>query len=163
MATGRELVSGSKICTSCKNELPKSSFHKSSNTKDGLCFKCKECTNYNNRQSHLRNKEGNNKRKREWRKNNPEKFRNAALKSKFDISLDVYNSILESQNNSCAICKRDKLEFNYHLAVDHCHKTGEIRGLLCRNCNAALGHFKDNLDTIKNSIVYLEKFINNVN
>ena len=43
------------------------------------------------------------------------------------------------------------------LVVDHCHKTGKIRGLICDSCNVGLGRFKDNIDNLKNAIKYLEK------
>jgi nitrate/TMAO reductase-like tetraheme cytochrome c subunit len=67
------------------------------------------------------------------------------LKRKFGINEQIYNEMLLKQNNSCAICKKtnsgDKRTKN--LAVDHCHKTGIIRGLLCAACNKGLGLFED--------------------
>ena len=54
------------------------------------------------------------------------------------------------QNNNCAICGEE-----VKLHVDHCHKTGKIRGLLCRNCNTSLGKFKDSPEILQNAITYL--------
>lgn len=59
-------------------------------------------------------------------------------------------------NATCAICKKHKSNFTRALAVDHCHTTGKIRGLLCTNCNRALGNIKDSIDNLKNAIEYLE-------
>lgn len=61
--------------------------------------------------------------------------REYSLKRKYGITLDQYEELLLRQNNSCAICDRDAGEFKTNLAVDHDHKTGRIRGLLCTNCN----------------------------
>lgn len=61
--------------------------------------------------------------------------RNKYLKKKYGISLAYYNKMLKAQGNACAICKKHKSKFSKSLAVDHDHKTGEIRGALCYYCN----------------------------
>lgn len=61
--------------------------------------------------------------------------RNKYLKSKYGITLDEYNKMLKNQKDSCAICKKHKSQFKRNLAVDHDHKTDEVRGLLCFYCN----------------------------
>lgn len=71
-----------------------------------------------------------------------------------------YEQLLKLQNNKCAICGLSHLivrEKNTYFHVDHCHSTGKIRGLLCNNCNISLGLLKDNIETIKNMVIYLEK------
>ena len=81
--------------------------------------------------------------------------KNSLLK-KFGINYDQYNRILEDQNNVCAIC--NNLDRNGRsLAVDHCHTTNKVRGLLCTDCNTALGLFKDNKDLLSSAIMYLNK------
>jgi len=69
--------------------------------------------------------------------------------------------MLASQGGVCAICERgERAERNGRtlaLAVDHCHTTGKIRGVLCGNCNKALGKFEDNPDFLRNAIIYLAK------
>ena len=82
------------------------------------------------------------------------KHREHVLKSRYGITMDDYYVLLANQNNSCAICKTPATKT---LDVDHCHTTGKVRGLLCNNCNRALGHFKDNVDYLKTAINYLEK------
>lgn len=76
-----------------------------------------------------------------WRKQNPDKVAKTAwrvhLKKKFGISEADYSSLLAAQNGVCAIC--GGVSSDRRLAVDHDHKTGKIRGLLCNACNRALG------------------------
>lgn len=76
------------------------------------------------------------------------------LKTRYGITEEEYDLMSANQNNSCAICKQ-KSEIN--LSVDHCHKTGIIRGLLCRNCNLALGYLKDDRNRIKEAMKYLDE------
>lgn len=64
---------------------------------------------------------------------NAEKAREAHLKYTYGITTEDYNRILEEQNGKCAVC--GKPPKTTRLAVDHCHKTGKIRGLLCSYCN----------------------------
>jgi len=67
------------------------------------------------------------------------------------------------QNNLCLICKKPESGKNNAgdvkpLSVDHCHATGRVRGLLCNQCNAGLGNFKDNLESLRSAVEYLSKF-----
>lgn len=83
--------------------------------------------------------------------------RKSHLKLNFGITSEDYQALLEKQNFSCALCKKHSLEFKQRLAVDHCHETGKIRGLLCFKCNTALGKFNDDPEMLKEAIKYLEK------
>lgn len=69
---------------------------------------------------------------------NDERVRNNRLKSRYGISLQEYLTLKVKQNYSCAICLRHESTFQKQLAVDHDHKTGKVRGLLCRYCNQYL-------------------------
>lgn len=92
-------------------------------------------------------------------KTNRENQINSRLLRKYGISLDEYNKLVIVQNNLCAICKKSETKLfrgkPISLAVDHDHKNGKIRGLLCYSCNLGLGLFKDNIDNFKNVIQYL--------
>jgi len=66
-----------------------------------------------------------------------------------------------SQNNQCAICAKPLQGVVHGGAHDHCHATGKMRGVLCLQCNAMLGFAKDNIQTLKNAIKYLELWIIN--
>lgn len=84
---------------------------------------------------------------------------------KFGLTKENYNKLLKEQNNKCAVCKTSighvsKNKTNCRLAVDHDHRTGKIRGLLCGSCNRALGLFKDSIDNLQNAISYLKKNVN---
>ena len=74
---------------------------------------------------------------------------------KYGITFGAYTLMLIKQHYKCKICKT--LEGKKHLAVDHDHKTGKVRGLLCGPCNRALGSFKDDVDILKKAIIYLEE------
>lgn len=77
------------------------------------------------------------------------------MRRNYGLTLDEYNKVLAFQFNRCAICKRDRKEFKNRFAVDHCHTTGLLRGLLCWGCNKALGVFRDNLARLKEAAAYL--------
>jgi len=94
---------------------------------------------------------------RQWRKDNPEKVKNNDLYKKYGITLEDYNKMHKEQDGKCKICDKEESYKGYSLAVDHCHETGEIRGLLCSTCNRALGMFKDSITNLQNAINYLKK------
>ena len=66
--------------------------------------------------------------------------------------------ILKDQNDCCAICGRHKDEFSRNLSVDHDHDTGNHRGLLCGDCNIALGGFKDSIDLLASAVFYMQQY-----
>lgn len=79
------------------------------------------------------------------------------LKKKYDLSLEEYFSLLEGQKNRCAICENSFSDsLKRRLNVDHCHETGKVRGLLCFNCNTALGKFNDDINLLINALNYLQ-------
>lgn len=79
------------------------------------------------------------------------------LKREYGISLDQYNKVFEYQKLSCAICKLPHVLGKPRLSVDHCHTTGELRGLLCWGCNRKIGAFNDNVALLKAAVAYLIK------
>lgn len=85
-----------------------------------------------------------------------EEIRDERLQALYDITLSAYTDMLASQNGACKICKRAPTA-NQILAVDHCHTTGRVRGLLCNNCNNGLGRFKDNTYLLQSAIDYLNE------
>lgn len=95
---------------------------------------------------------------KEYRKQNPIQKKNNDLLRMYGISLDDFNDLAKKQNNSCAICGRpDNGNKNIFPYIDHCHKTGKVRGLLCTRCNMGLGQFKDNKNTLLKAVDYLEE------
>ncbi len=79
------------------------------------------------------------------------------LRRNYGITLADYDRILDDQNNGCAICGKTPEENKQRLAVDHNHTTGEVRGLLCKNCNTAIGLLGDNPSTLRLATRYLEE------
>lgn len=73
------------------------------------------------------------------------------------MTLEQYNEMLEKQKGRCAICDRygQSPGNKRNLDVDHCHKTGKIRGLLCNRCNQAMGKVKDDIALLQKFLAYL--------
>lgn len=101
---------------------------------------------------------------REYRKASSN-YKNKIYLRQYGISFEEYQEMFRRQNGRCAICGEEErrlvrkgLEEKRALAVDHCHKTGKIRALLCSDCNPSLGGFKDNIQTLLNAIEYLRKY-----
>jgi hypothetical protein len=99
---------------------------------------------------------------KKWQEDNraykSEQVREWQYRKKFGITIQEYNVMLAEQNNSCAVCERSQTDFKRKFAVDHDHKTGKVRRLLCDNCNHALGMVNDNPIILQKLILYLEKY-----
>ena len=81
------------------------------------------------------------------------------LRRKYGITLDQFEGMMAAQDNKCKICAVTFAGYGKRTAlspvVDHCHEAGHIRGLLCHNCNVALGHFRDDPALLVKAIEYL--------
>lgn len=94
-------------------------------------------------------------------------IKNAQLQHRFGITIEQYEEKVAIQDNKCAICKKpeaakdQKSQLIKALAVDHCHKTGKIRGLLCQKCNHGLGNFLDKIEYLNEAISYLKLYETN--
>lgn len=97
---------------------------------------------------------------RRWRTKNLEKNkeiqRKSYLKFKYGLTVEDYNDLLETQNYKCAICESDPIIYS-NLSIDHCHETGKIRGLLCQNCNSAIGFLKEDPEVVLKAYQYLQE------
>jgi len=82
-------------------------------------------------------------------------FSNRALRDRYGISNKEYNDLLISQNNVCAICGGLSYTKRKTLFVDHDHLNGNVRGLLCLECNHGIGIFKENIDLLQKAIKYI--------
>lgn len=78
------------------------------------------------------------------------------IKLKYGITEEDYIEMFNKQYSRCAICKRPQIEFKKRLSIDHNHKTGEIRGLLCAACNLALGLLRENKIAVSNMLKYID-------
>lgn len=95
---------------------------------------------------------------REWRATAEGKRqkKNLALKKAYGITLEQFEAIAKLQGGKCAICA-GVLDMGFFTHVDHCHATGDVRGLLCSPCNTSLGCFKDSVEMLQRAISYLER------
>lgn len=75
---------------------------------------------------------------------------------KYGVTKEQYLLMLAEQGGKCKLCLRECITKEF-LCVDHDHATGEVRGLLCRMCNAALGQFNDDVTTLQRAIDYLTR------
>jgi hypothetical protein len=92
----------------------------------------------------------------------PEKARRSKLKSLFGLSQEDYNSMFQAQRGVCGICEKPETILSMNkkdvkkLAVDHCHSTHKVRGLLCHHCNTGIGHFQDSSELLAKAKEYLD-------
>ena len=161
-----------KICTKCKINKELSEFYKdNTNKSNGRLAQCKECI-----RAYMRKHSKTSKRmeyNREYKKRLSSKEyhrsykrstigRNYNFKYKYNITIEQYEIMLQKQNGVCAICHKPETMIDKRhnivraLAVDHCHKTGKIRGLLCGNHNRVLGLIEDDIQILQNAIQYLK-------
>ena len=121
-----------KTCKICEQELPLDAFTIDKRNKDGHGARCRPCTYASKPYS-------------------PERQRRYKLKHFYGMSIDDYNRMYQEQQGACKICQKNFGQ----LVVDHDHGTGEVRGLLCSQCNTGIGLLGDNLSTLENAIKYL--------
>ncbi len=84
------------------------------------------------------------------------KMRREHYKYRYKITVGEFNKMSKKQGHKCKICRKPD-EKNSVLCVDHCHKTGKIRGLLCNHCNRAIGQFRENVKILEKAVIYLKE------
>lgn len=87
----------------------------------------------------------------------PETKKAQAIKERYGLSMEEFNRMKELQLNVCAICK-EPCNSGHDLSVDHNHTTGQVRGLLCKRCNLALGYLREDEGIIKNMLEYIKRY-----
>lgn len=132
-----------KICPKCKVEKPLLEFYK--RRKRGFSWPCKQCENQSSKEHYeLTGSRDRATYARQWR-----------LNRYFGITIEQYEDLLKKQDGKCFICQ--KPPNGRHLAVDHDHHTGEIRGLLCTFCNRqVIGRLRDP-DLLQRAVDYLRQ------
>lgn len=145
-----------KICNKCLIEKDEKEFFKDAASSDGRYSICKSCKTKSTLQWRSKNKDLYNKNMREYQASHKDNRRNCDYKRTYGITLEDFNRILTAQNGLCAICGKSNASSKRHFAIDHCHKTGKVRGILCYGCNRAL-HILDSEELLKKALTYLEK------
>lgn len=109
-----------------------------------------------------RTKEGRAAQQKEYRATISDQLRDYRLQAEFGISLEKYNEMHTAQDGKCAICggpetikRNGKVRW---LAVDHCHTSNKVRGLLCGNCNPMIGYARDSVTVLERAISYLRSY-----
>ena len=127
-----------KHCGRCGRLKSFEDFPRNRNSRDGRHCYCKECHNAQVRESKLR-LHGNS--------------RHYHLSQKYGIGEERVRQLIEDQGGACKICRERPAD-----QVDHDHRTGRVRGILCGGCNAGLGQFGEDVDVIRRAIAYLERW-----
>lgn len=131
-----EVPDGRKYCPRCEEIKAIDEFGRNRAEKDGLTAYCKPCHTQAMRENRIKNHGST---------------RNYHLKRRYGITEDDFERMLAQQGGVCAICRAVPGTF-----VDHCHATGQVRGILCFNCNNGLGHFQDSLVGLELAALYLD-------
>lgn len=142
--TGIRNKEGLRQCRVCKIFKPDSEFYYAKRD-----HRCKECER---------------KRTKKYLLEHPRKKRGYTIKpiaDDLDIStkelLNIYDILLEQQDGCCAVCGIHISEIDRSFDIDHCHKTKIVRGLLCNNCNVAIGRLKDSPELCYKAAEYLDR------
>jgi hypothetical protein len=150
-----------KICRKCKESKELNQFYKHPETKDKLSNWCKSCfIDWSldwKKKNPLKVRVNNKVYRKKNSKNLKEIVRRSFLKKSYNLSLEEYKILFEKQKGICAICLKAQSPSTRQLAVDHDHKTGQIRGLLCTSCNLLLGNAADSKTVLLSAIKYLEE------
>lgn len=154
-----------KACCTCRETKPETSFSRATRTSDGLQSRCKDC----NRDSARVWAKTNADVVLAWREAHPETVEEMQHRShlkKHGTTLEWYWEQYRQQEGRCAICETDspgRNQIHFHVDHDHACCPGSyscgncIRGLLCNTCNLGLGLFKDNPESFRNAIAYLQR------
>lgn len=167
-----------KVCTKCKRELHAKNFATDATRKDGKHPHCSTCRRVYGRvwQKLVRNiptvreklkeqskksyRKHNEKRKAEMRARTPDYKKESFIKSVYGITLKDYDDMFKKQGGVCFICGQKETRKNKYtgvcrLHIDHDHKTGKVRGLLCHSCNFGISAFMDSAQLLERAIEYL--------
>jgi hypothetical protein len=134
----KQLVNGLLACTRCKLLKPTSDFNRGP-LAVGFSTLCRAC---------------NKLKMRAWRRRYPANYRRAHLRRTFGIDIGHYDTMLRAQGGVCGICHCPPNGKPFH--VDHEHTSNRIRGLLCDNCNMAIGLLQDDPEITRRAAAYME-------
>lgn len=149
-----------KTCPRCNETKTIDKFHKRARSTDGLHIYCKQCRKELWAES-PRGREYNRRYYRE--KLLTDRFYNRKRKRfhRYGLTDENFIAMYDRQNGLCAICQEPETSVIYGrpktLAIDHNHESGEVRGLLCSNCNNGLGRFRDDADLLYRAAEYVKK------
>ena len=147
------IVGGRRVCNKCNIDKPLTAFTKAKMYEMGRSLCCKEC--YNLRACEIRRERGIGPpvhappiepTQRDYKRF---KYRG--------ISSAAFKALYDAQNGLCGICEKPMDFLGKHTCLDHNHKTGIVRGVLCLRCNLGIGHMRDDVSLMRAAVAYLEK------
>lgn len=142
-----------KLCKPCGKTKPLSEFPACKSKPLGVGWQCRECSNAaSNTPAAKARRSAYHKAKY---RANPDAMADRKMRAKFGMSLAQYDALLFAQGGECAICGTASPGGHGRFHIDHNHKTGAVRGLLCTNCNTGLGHFIDFPELLEAAAEYL--------
>lgn len=145
-------ISGeSKKCNTCGIVKPLFEYNKRSKSIDGYQHKCRKCSS----EAWQKWKSNNPEYQKDYYLENKEYFKRIRYQNKFGLSEADIQEMLEDQNYTCAVCPRDLEKSRW--VIDHDHKYGHARGILCYGCNNGLGAFDDSIEMLEAAIWYLKE------
>lgn len=153
---------GTKFCKGCATRLPATDDVFSRYPSGGFRVKCRQCRAREERRRVGRDPQKRTASTKAWRRANPERLaamqKKAKLKARHGITQQEYELIYLDQGGVCAICASSDGGGAWGvLVVDHCHRSGHVRSLLCHNCNTALGLMGDDAKRLRAAADYLDK------
>jgi hypothetical protein len=119
---------------------------------------------FDKKEYYQNNKESKLLYAREYYKRSKDKRKNKYLTRNYGLTLEEFQTLHDNQHGLCAICgepektRESRTKEVRSLAVDHCHTTGKVRGLLCYECNTGIGKLKDDISLMRKAIEYLERY-----
>lgn len=162
-------LEGLKMCCDCQEIKPLIEFRVKVNKtieKTPISY-CKTCENRKRQKSRdskpmsESRKEANKKRqlfnKQFLTEEEKRKMYDKVRCSKYNLDYNTFLKMKEQQESKCYICGKPEAEDKKVLHIDHCHKTGKVRKLICHHCNATLGNLKDDINYVKGFLKYLEE------
>lgn len=156
-----------KKCTKCNKKLSLSSFHRNKRNKDGRTEWCKLCKAKYAKKHWVENKKRLQKQRRKHyvehkveiaaasAKRNKKRGWAYRIMSHYGITVKQYTAMLKAQGGGCWICGSVPKKRKLH--IDHCHKSGKVRGLLCMRCNRGLSWYSDSSVRLHKAAQYLEE------
>lgn len=158
-----------KRCKHCREDKPLEDFYTDKKARDGRRPECKSCNLARRKARYQENPRPYIDRVLKWQRENPERVRATAerftasgkrkisnrrshLKRKYGLTLEAFDELQASQGGGCAICGRPDAD-----NVDHDHRTGRVRGILCFNCNIAIGQVEDDEDRLAAAMAYVAR------
>ena len=144
-----------KTCKYCGETKPITDFHPNGSRRPGYRTRCKKCYGSTYGNWYNNHKQEKHEAYKKWAEAHPSERRNRRLENLYGITAEQYRNMYNQQDGRCAICgkKEDKLH------VDHSHENGNVRGLLCGNCNRGIGIMQDDISVLSSAIKYLKSFL----